>query len=147
MYGPKEKMAGGFHQKHSFEYFVKVTRDNSSEGKKDALGNELTNDVKDFKGKEERTGHKIYVEMTESSRGVAGRSGQFTFDYNKGIVNVEEEIFELAKNLNLVERPNNRTYVLNGVNFSSKEEFITAIRDQEGVRNQLLKQIYSKAKK
>jgi hypothetical protein len=147
MYGPKEKMAGGFHQKHSFEYFVKVTRDNSSEGKKDALGNELTNDVKDFKGKEERTGHKIYVEMTESSRGVAGRSGQFTFDYNKGIINVEEEIFELAKNLNLVERPNNRTYVLNGVNFSSKEEFITAIRDQEDVRNQLLKQIYSKAKK
>jgi hypothetical protein len=147
MYGPKEKMAGGFHQKHSFEYFVKVTRDNSSEGKKDALGNDLTNDIKDFKGKEERTGHKIYVEMTESSRGVAGRSGQFTFDYNKGIINVEEEIFELAKNLNLVERPNNRTYVLNGVNFNSKEEFITAIRDQEGVRNQLLKQIYSKAKK
>ena len=147
MYGPKEKMAGGFHQKHSFEYFVKVTRDNSSEGKKDALGNDLVTDVKDFKGKEERTGHKIYVEMTESSRGVAGRSGQFTFDYNNGIVNTEEEIFELAKNLNLVERPNNRTYILNGKNFTSKEEFIVAIRDDEGVKNQLLSQIYNKAKK
>jgi hypothetical protein len=85
--------------------------------------------------------------MTESSRGVAGRSGQFTFDYNKGIVNIEDEIFELAKNLNLVERPNNRTYALNGVSFSSKEEFIVSIREDEAVRNQLLKQIYSKAKK
>jgi hypothetical protein len=147
MYGPKEKMAGGWHQKHSFEYFVKVSRDNSSEGKKDAMGNALETDIKDFKGKNERTGHKIYVEMSESSRGVAGRSGQITFDYNKGIVNVEEEIFELAKNMNLVERPNNRTYVLNGKNFTSKEDFIVSIRDDESVRNQLLKEIYSNAKK
>lgn len=144
MYGPKEKMAGGWHQKHSYEYFVKVTRDNSAEGKTDALGNKLESDIKDFKGKNERTGHKIYVEMTESSRGVAGRSGQITFDYNHGIVNIEEEIFELAKNLNLVERPNNRTYVLNGVNFNSKEDFILAIKNDENVRNQLLKGIYKK---
>ena len=145
MYGPKEKMAGGWHQKHSYEYFVKVTRDNSSEGKADALGNKLESEVKDFKGKNERTGHKIYIEMTENSRGVAGRTGQITFDYNKGIVNIEEEIFELAKNLNLVQRPNNRTYSLNGVNFNSKEEFIVAIRDDEGVRNHLLKGIYKKS--
>ena len=146
MYGPKEKMAGGFHQKHSFEYFVKVTRDNSSEGKKDAMGNELVSENKDFKGKNERTGHKIYIEMSESSRGVAGRSGQITFDYNKGIVNIEEEIFEMAKNLNLVERPNNRTYVLNGTNYTSKEDFLVSIRDDESVRNQLLKSIYSKTR-
>lgn len=145
MYGPKEKMAGGWHQKHSYEYFVKVTRDNSAEGKTDALGNKLESEVKDFKGKNERTGHKIYIEMTENSRGVAGRSGQITFDYEKGIVNIEEEIFELAKNLNLVQRPNNRTYSLNGVNFNSKEEFIVAIRDNEDVRNQLLKGIYKKS--
>lgn len=144
MYGPKEKMAGGFHQKHSFEYFVKVTRDNSSDGKTDALGNELVAETKDFKGKSERTGHKIYIEMTESSRGVAGRTGQITFDYNKGIVNTEDEIFELSKNLNLVERPNNRTYVLNGQSFSSKEAFITAIRDDSSVRDHLLASIYKK---
>lgn len=144
MYGPKEKMAGGWAQKHTYEYYMKVTRDNSAEGKADALGNKLESEVKDFKGKNERTGHKIYVEMSESSRGVAGRSGQFTFDYDRGIINAEEEIFELAKNLNLVERPNNRTYLLNGETYSSKEEFIVAIRDDESVRNQLLSQIFRK---
>ena len=146
MYGPKEKMAGGWHQKHSYEYFVKVSRDNSADGKTDALGNKLETDIKDFKGKAERTGHKIYVEMTESSRGVAGRSGQFTFDYNRGIVNVEEEIFELAKNMNLVERPNNRTYILDGKSFSSKEEFLLEIRDNPKVQKALLEKIYNKAK-
>lgn len=146
MYGPKEKMAGGWHQKHSFEYFLKVSRDNSAEGKTDALGNKLEADTKDFKGKAERTGHKIYVEMTESSRGVAGRAGQFTFDYNKGIVNVEEEIFELAKNMGLVERPNNRTYILDGKSFSSKEEFLTEIKDNPKVQKALLEKIYNKAK-
>lgn len=142
-YGPKTKMAGGWHQKHSFEYFVKVSRDNSAEGKVDALGNKLELDQKDFKGKNEKTGHKIYVEMTENSRGVAGRSGQITFDYNRGIVNVEDEIFELSKMLNLVERPNNRSYILNSKNYNSKEEFITAIRDNPEVRNHLLKGIYA----
>lgn len=142
-YGPKEKMAGGWHQKHSFEYFVKVSRDNSAEGKADALGNKLEiADQKDFKGKAEKTGHKIYIEMTENSRGRAGRSGQFTFDYDRGIVNIEEEIFELAKTLKLIERPNNRTYVLNGVNFNSKEEMLTGIKEDPKVREFLLKEIY-----
>ncbi len=145
-YGPKTKMAGGHAQKHTYEYFVKVTRDGSSEGKKTASGEALESDIKDFKGKKEITGHKIYVQMTESTRGVAGRTGQITFDYLKGIVNVEDEIFEMTKNLNLVERPNNRTYILDGVKYSSKTEFIVAIRENEELRNKLLESIYARSK-
>lgn len=146
MYGPKEKMAGGWHQKHSFEYFLKVTRDNSADGKKDALGNNLENDVKDFKDKAERTAHKIYVEMTESSRGVAGRSGQFTFDYNKGIVNTEEEILKLADRMGFVEKPNNKTYIIDGNSFTGKEKILTEIRDNPKMQKLLLDKIYSKTK-
>jgi hypothetical protein len=113
MYGPKEKMAGGWHQKHSYEYFVKVTRDNSSDGKTDVLGNKLEHDVKDFKGKNERAAHKIYIEMSESSRGVAGRTGQFTFDYNRGIINTEEEIFDLLVYLQSGGNPKSDRYALN----------------------------------
>lgn len=142
-YGPKEKMAGGWHQKHSYEYFVKVTRDNSAEGKKDALGNVLESDIKDFKGKNERTAHKIYIEMTESSRGVAGRSGQITFDYNKGIVSIEEEIMDLSNMLKITERPNNRTYVVGDKKYSSKEEYLMAIQTDAELREYLLKRIYA----
>ncbi len=142
-YGPKEKMAGGWHQKHSYEYFIKITRDNSAEGKKDALGNALESDIKDFKGKNERTAHKIYIEMTESSRGVAGRSGQITFDYNKGIVGIEEEIMDLSNMLKITERPNNRTYVVGDKKYSSKEEYLQAIQTDGDLREYLLKRIYA----
>ena len=145
MYGPKEKMAGGFAQKHTYEYFMKVTRDGSADSKKTAAGESLESEIKDFKGKKERTGHKIYVQMTESTRGVAGRTGQITFDYRHGIINTEDEIFELSKNLNLVERPNNRTYIINDVKYDSKAKFIEAIRNNEELRKELLNKIYELA--
>lgn len=136
-YGPKEKMAGGYAQKHTYEYFVKVTRNNAT-----ADNNHLVaEDAKDFKGNAERLAHKIYIQMSESSRGVAGRTGQITFDYVNGIVNTEEEIAELAKNLNLVERPNNRTYIVGDTKFNSKDEFNNAIRDDKELRQKLVGQI------
>jgi len=143
-YGPKEKMAGGWAQKHTYEYFVKITRDNSADGKKTATGESLETEMKDFKGKSQLSGHKIYIEMTESTRGAAGRSGQITFDYNAGITNMEEEIFELSKMLSLVERPNNRTYNYDGQSFTSKNEYIDAIKNNHEMAEKLLKQIYSK---
>jgi len=136
MYGPKEKMAGGWAQKHYFEYFVEVKRDGSSASKIE------NDDIKDFRGKKEILGHKIYVKMAESSVGVAGRTGQFTLNYTEGLANTEEEIMELSKNLNLIERPNNRTYIVGDQKFNSKDEFVKAIKDQEGLRNQLLDAIY-----
>ena len=136
MYGPKEKMAGGYAQKHTYEYFVKVTRNNAT-----ADNNHLVTDVKDFKGKSEQTGHKIYIQMSESSRGVAGRTGQITFDYVDGIINTEEEIAELAKNLNLVERPNNRTYIVGENKYSSKDEFYAAIKNDTELRQKLVSEI------
>jgi hypothetical protein len=143
MYGPKVKMGGGWHEKHTFEYYVKVSRNNrKAETHVSAAGEKFEADVKDFKGNKEVTAHKIFVQMSESSRGVAGRTGQITFDYKNGIVNTEEEIFELSKNLNLVGRPNNRTYELGDKKFSSKGEFIQAIRDNEEIKNQLISSIY-----
>jgi len=136
MYGPKEKMAGGYAQKHYFEYFIQVTKDGSAASKVES------EDVKDFKGRKELIGHKIFVKMAESSVGVSGRAGQFTLQYNKGLVGVEEEIFELSKNLNIVERPNNRTYIFDGKNYTSKNEYIDAIKNDPELAKKILEKIY-----
>jgi hypothetical protein len=147
MYGPKEKMAGGWHQKHTYEYYMKVTRNNNkAETTKSASGEVFEADVKDFKGNKERTAHKIYVQMSESSRGVAGRTGQITFNYTQGITNIEEEVFELAKNLDLVERPNNRTYIVGETKYGSKGDFVQAIAQDEGLKNTLISSIYAQGK-
>jgi RecA/RadA recombinase len=142
LYGPKEKAALSWSEKHFFEHFIEVKKDGSSEGKSDILGNKLENDaVKDFRGNKEITGHKIYVKMAENSLGVAGRSGEFTIDYTKGLINVHEEVFCLAVNNNLVERPNNRTYIFDGASFSSKADFVNAIKDNEELQAKLLQKI------
>jgi hypothetical protein len=145
MYGPKQKMAGSWAQKHFFEYFVEVKRDNSKEGKMDAIGNEFLNEeVKDFKGNKERTGHKIYVTMAESSTGVAGRSGEFTLNYTEGLVNIQEEVFNIAKNLGLVEQPNNRTYIVDGKSFSSKADFYNALADDPEMAKAIVEKAYAR---
>lgn len=141
---PKTKMAGGYAQKHWFEYYIEVKGDKSAEGKSNAIGEKFESEIKDFKGNKTLTGHKIWCKMLENSVGVAGRSGQFTINYNSGIVNIEDELFELAKNLNIVERPNNRTYTINNQTFSSKGDFIKAIKEQEIIKKQILTAVYKK---
>jgi RecA/RadA recombinase len=142
MYGPKEKAALAWFEKHFAENFVEVKRDGSKEGKADVLGNVLENDaIKDLRGNKEITGHKIYVKMAENSLGVAGRSGEFTIDYSKGLINVHEEVFSLAIGTGAVERPNNRTYVFEGQNFSSKAEFVTALKDNEELQKRLMQKV------
>lgn len=138
MYGPKEKMAGGWAQKHFFEYFMEVKRDGSSTSKIES------DEVKDFRGKKELQGHKIYVKMADSSVGVSGRTGQFTLNYVQGLVNTEEEVMELSKNLNIVERPNNRTYIWEDQKYTSKDEFMTAIRENPEIKKTILEKVYSR---
>jgi len=142
MYGPKEKMAGGYAMKHFFEYFIEVKRDGSSSSKiEDEKGGT------DFRGKKEIIAHKIFVKMADSSVGVAGRSGEFTLDYKKGLINVGEEIATLAKKYNLVDMPNNRTYVINKdtpeeKKFTSKAQFNEALESDPELSKELLNKIY-----
>ena len=144
-HGPATKMAGGYAQKHWFEYYMEVKRDKSAEGKVSIDGQKFEDgDSRDFKGNKELTGHKIWTKMAESSVGVAGRTSQFTLDYNNGIKNTYEEIFQLAKNLGLVERPNNRTYVVDGVKYNSKGDFAKALKDDEELAKKLLDKAYSR---
>jgi len=143
MYGPKEKMAGGWHQKHTYEYYMKVTRNNNRADTHTSItGEKFEADVKDFKDKKEVTAHKIYVQMSESSRGVAGRTGQITFDYNKGIINTEEEVMVLAGNLGLIERVNNLTWKIGEQTFKGKKAVAAAIRDDEKLKSDLISKIY-----
>lgn len=141
LYGPKVKMSGGYSEKHFFEYYVEVKRDNSSDSKiEDKEGGN------DFRGKKELLGHKVYIKMTESSQGVAGRSGEFTLDYSKGLINIGEEIATLAKKYKLVEMPNNRTYIVGEKKYTSKAQFNTALEEDQELSQELLEKIYEQNK-
>lgn len=132
MRGNKFKMAASFGLKHWAEYFMFVEPLLNKDSKADLLGNKFEDDtVADLNGNAERTGHKIRVTMKDSSLGPKGRVGVFTLDYAKGFINTHEEVFLLGTERNIIDRPNNRTYVFGGKQWNSKEAMIEALKDPE----------------
>jgi len=83
------------------------------------------------------------VKMVDSSIGIQGRSGEFTLEYKRGLVNVGEEIATLAKKYKLVEMPNNRTYIVGDKKYSSKADFNQALEEDQELSDLLLSQIYA----
>lgn len=127
-YGPKEKMEASWAVKHGFEYFVSLKRAGAAEDKADIEGKTFEDDIKDARDNKLITGHKIYVKMEASSLGPQGRSGVFTMDYEKGIINQHEEIFFLGKSTGVITTPNNRTYYYKDQQFNGKKETALAIK-------------------
>jgi RecA/RadA recombinase len=146
-YNP-HKMAAAFALKHFAEYFIMVSRNNSAEGKKDIAGNAFEDaSMKDFMDKSEQTGHKIRIVMVESSVGVPGRTAEITFDYDKGIINVHEELFKLATKRGVVPLVG-KSYVVKDFptageeqKYIGKENFALAIRDNEFLAAELERRI------
>ncbi|NJO48272.1 MAG: hypothetical protein HC840_00990 [Leptolyngbyaceae cyanobacterium RM2_2_4] len=140
-YGPKEKMAESWATKHAFEYFVSLKRAGAAEDKADIEGKTFEDDVKDARDNKILTGHKIYVKCEASSLGPQGRSGVFTMDYEKGIINQHEEIFFLGKSTGVITTPNNRTYYYKDKSYNGKKEMALAIRDDKNLADSILADI------
>lgn len=141
-YAPKEKMAATWAEKHSFEYFVSLRRANAQDDKVDLEGNKFENEeVKDARGNKDVTGHRIYVKMDQSSIGTAGRSGIFTVDYRRGIINTHEELFDLGKNTGIIKNLAAGSYELYGEKIRGKAEVARRIRDDAATTERLLTDI------
>lgn len=140
-YGPKEKAEVSHSVKHAFEFFVSLKRAGAAEDKADIEGKTFEDDAKDARDNKLLTGHKVYVKMEGNSIGPAGRSGVFTMDYDRGIINQYEEIFFLAKDLKIITTTNNRTFEFNGQKFNGKKECAFAIRDDKKLAEAILEAI------
>lgn len=139
--GKSEKMAGGWYQKHFAEYFVSVNRGKAAEDKATVEGIKFEDaDVKDMRGNKDRTGHKILVKMEESSVGVDGRIGSFTLDYNKGLINTDEELFILGSNLGLIQRAG-AYFEINGKKYMGKKAAIKGFVEDPSLSKHVLAEL------
>lgn len=128
--GNKFKMQAGWGLQHFAEYFLVVEKNQTVDGRKDILGNEFINeDLTDLAGKGEQTAIKIRVKMKDSSMGPKGRTGEFTFDFHKGVVNQFEEVFKLGCNRNIITRPNQLVYEFGGKQWKGKEAMYEALKN------------------
>ena len=100
---PDTQMAEGWIVKHTFEYFVSLKRAGAADDKVNLDGKTFEEESKDARGNKLLTGHKVYIKCEANSIGPQGRSGVFTLDYDKGIINQHEEIFFLGKNTGVID--------------------------------------------
>ena len=143
-YGPKEKAGVTWAVKHCFEYAVSVRKSGDKDDKEDLAGNKFEDDtMKDVRGNKDITGHKIIVKMEESSLGTPGRSALITLDYEHGVINQHEEIFELAKNLGIIENVGAGSYILYGEKMRGAANVANKIKDSPELQKKLLTDIKS----
>lgn len=141
-YGPKEKMNASWYVKHGFEYYVSLKRAGAAEDKQDIEGKTFEDeDTKDARGNKLLNGHKVFVKCEQSSIGQAGRAGVFTLSYDNGVINQNEEIFWLGKNLGIITTPNNRTYTFNEKSYNGKKETALAIKNDPKLAAAILEEV------
>ncbi len=58
-------------------------------------------------GGAQQTGHKVRVKVKKNRMGAPNRVAQFTFDYERGVIDQGSEVFELAKSLGVIYHPIN----------------------------------------
>ncbi len=149
MRGVTTKMAGAWFLKHFAEYFVLIEPNKSKTGRETITGTKLEDEnFKDLMDHGDRTGHKIRVTMVDSSVGPKGRVGEFTLDYNRGIINTAEEVFLLGTKRGIVDRPNNTSYVMTDFpakgessKWVGKEAFLEAIKTNDDLYSEVIKRV------
>jgi RecA/RadA recombinase len=145
------RMWGAWFLKHFAEYKLLLAPVNSKEGMKTLTGVEMVDTtVTDVMDKNEQLGHKIRATMKNSSLGPKNRRAEFTFDYKRGIINRHEDAFLLGLGRNIIETPNNKTYVLRDFPVEGKQSewvgkvnFIMALQKNEDACKAILERVRS----
>lgn len=130
--GQVVKMAAAWGLKHHAEYFVYTEKNRNKDSRVNLLGEpfgEYSDGTSPF---------KIKVKMVDSSAGPIGRKGQFTVDIHRGVINAEEEIYEMATDREVIVQAGN-TYTFGGTKWTGKAGMLKAIREDKGVKDELIK--------
>ena len=85
--------------KHFCDYMAQVEKLDTKAGVVEAGEN--------IYGGASQVGHKVRIKFKKNRCAAPSRSAQFTLNYDKGIVDIENEIFDLAKSLGVVCHPIN----------------------------------------
>lgn len=139
--GQKVKMNASFGLQHFAEYFVYISQIEGAAGKKDLLEREFIDEsATDSMNKGEQTGHRIRVTMSNSSMGPKRRSGEFTFNYHKGVINVHEEVFTLGVNRNII-RVEGAWLHYGGKKYHGKKDMLKVLEESPEMQSAIIKQL------
>ncbi len=108
MWGNPETTPGGKALKHACSIMVEV-------GPMSGADNLILD------AREEKQGHKIRAKITKNKVSSPFKVAEFFVDFRSGVSNVEEELLDLGVKIGIIERPNNRSYIIMGEKLSSRD--------------------------
>jgi hypothetical protein len=142
MRGNKVKAGISYGLQHHAEYFLFIEPNKTKAGRTDLSGGEFIDEsLGDINDRGERTAHKIRVVMKDSSMGPKGRMGEFTLDYNKGIINTHEEVFLLGVNRGVIEKPNQLSYKFGDRSWKGQAAILEALKTDKELYGAVLREL------
>jgi len=143
MRGNKVRLQAANAVKHYSEFFCMVERNKTKAGRQTMAGEDfIDEEVKDLMGKGDVTGHKIRFKILDSSLGVNGRTGEFTLDFERGIINQHEEIFQMGLNTGVITKPNLQTYQFGDETWRGLANALQSVKDNPALQEEILKKVY-----
>ena len=141
--GEKVKPQAANAVQHFAEYFGHVERNEWKAGRvgpdgETAMINKAVHDVRGEGG--EQFAHRIDFTMKETSAGVRGRHAQFTFDYQRGIINVHEEVLKLAHARGLIQTRGSN-YIYNDTKWKGWDAALEALRDSPQLQAEIVAEL------
>ena len=75
----------------------------------------------------EKIGHTVRAKIQKNKVGAPFRQAEYKVEYEKGIVEQGCEIFDLAIKYNLIDRPNNQSYIVDGEKIRGRDAAVTVL--------------------
>lgn len=116
LYGNPETSSGGRALRHASSVMVNFGVINGAESKIERGG--------------VRVGHHIKCNIQKNKVGVPYKVAEVAIEYTKGVVNKSIEARDLGAKYGIISRPNNKTWVLDGVQYSGKDDIARALEDE-----------------
>lgn len=120
---------------HAIEYHVQIIQNRNKDGKL------IDEESKDLMEKNLILGHKIRAVISASSCSPQGRTAEFTLNYNKGIVNIGEEVAKLATDATHVVKTEGQMYIVGDQKYRGWDAFVNALETNIDVRNKVIEDV------
>lgn len=118
MYGNPESSPGGRALKHNCSMMLNFARIRAKDsGLFDESG--------------EQIGHHVRVRVDKNKLAPPFRTAEIAITYTSGLTEQNIELRDLGAKYGVIERPNNKTWVLDGVKYNGKDMIASALLDEE----------------
>jgi len=85
-----------------------------------------------------RVGHRVRAKIGKNKVGSPFRVAEYNIEYLSGVVDLEQEVLDLAVEFSIVERPNNKSYIIDGEKIVGRSNAISYLKENQDVCNNLL---------